>query len=165
MKAKLTYIAVPIAILVVILVALPFFISVNAFRPALEHHLSSAIGRKVDVGNLSLSIFSGALSAESFSISDDPGFNQTPFLKAKALRVSVELWPLLLSKNLKVKGLTIEEPEVMLLRNRQADWNFSTLARGERPKTTLPLVRVSPRRVRRRAARQYRSFRSPASDL
>ena len=106
MKGKLRYIAVAVGILVLILIGLPFFISVNVFRPALERHLSLVLGRKVEVGNLSLSIFSGALAAEGFSISDDPSFNKSPFLKAKSLKVSVELWPLITSKNLNITGNT-----------------------------------------------------------
>jgi len=135
-KGKLRYIAVAVGILVLILIALPFFISVNVFRPALERHLSLALGRKVEVGNLSLAILSGALAAETFSISEDPSFNKSPFLMARSLKVSVELWPLITSKNLKITGVTIENPEVILLRNRQAQWNFSTLATGASPPPT-----------------------------
>ena len=126
MKAKLRYIAIAVGVLLLILIALPFLISVNFFRPVIEQRLSAALGRKVEVGNLSLSIFSAALAAENLSISDDPAFNKSPFLTARSFKVSVELWPLILSKNLNITGLTIEKPEVILLRNRQGQWNFST---------------------------------------
>lgn len=36
MKGKLRYIGIPAGVLLVILVALPFFINVNSFRPAIE---------------------------------------------------------------------------------------------------------------------------------
>jgi AsmA protein len=145
-KGKLRYIAVAVCILVLILIALPFFISANVFRPALERHLSLALGRKVEVGNLSLSILSGALAAETFSISDDPSFNKSPFLTAESLKVNVELWPLITSKKLNITGVTIENPEVILLRNNQAQWNFSTLAAGASPPPT-PATNPSHRSV------------------
>ena len=130
MKAKLRYIAVAVAVLFLLLIALPFFIGVNSFRPMIEQRLSSTLGRQVQVGNLSFSIFSGGLSAENLSISDDPSFSRLPFLTAKSLKIGVELWPLITSKTLNITGLTIEKPGVILMRNRQGKWNFSTLATG-----------------------------------
>ncbi len=140
MKLKFRYIATVVGVLLLILIALPFFISVNSFRPAIEQHLSSALGRRVQVGNLSLSIFSGALSAENLSISDDPSFSKSPFLTARSLKIAVELWPLITSKTLTVTGLTIEKPEVVLVRNSEGKWNLSTLATGSRSSSQPPVT-------------------------
>jgi AsmA protein len=132
-KGKLRYILIAIGALLLVLIALPFFIDANSFRPMIEQQLSAALGRKVGVANLSLSILSGALGAENLSISDDPSFSQSPFLTAKSLNVDVELWPLITSRNLIITGLTIDRPEVTLIRNAQGQWNFSTLATGGAP--------------------------------
>ena len=146
MKGKLRYIAIAVGFLLLILIALPFFISVNSFRPEVEQQLSSALGRKVQVGNLTLAIFSGALSAENLSIADDPSFSKSPFLTAKSLKISIELWPLIASKILNITGLTIEKPEVVLMCNRQGKWNFSTLATGS---SSQPVPRNRPAPPRR----------------
>ena len=130
MKGKLRYIGILVGVLLVILIALPFFINANSFRPAIEQQLSSALGRGVQIGNLSLSIFSGSLSAEHLSISDDPSFNQSPFLTGKSLKIGVELWPLIASRTLNVTHLIIEEPQIALIRNKEGKWNYSTLATG-----------------------------------
>ena len=130
MKGKLRYIGILVSVLLVILIALSFFINANSFRPAIEQQLSSALGRGVQIGNLSLSIFSGSLSAEHLSISDDPSFNQSPFLTGKSLKIGVELWPLVASRTLNVTHLIIEEPQIALIRNKEGKWNYSTLATG-----------------------------------
>ena len=130
MKGKLRYIGILVGVLLVILIAIPFFIKANSFRPAIEQQLSSTLGRRVQIGNLSLSIFSGSLSAEHLSISDDPSFNQSPFLTGKSLKVGVELWPLITSRTLNVTHLIIEEPQIILIRNKEGKWNYSTLATG-----------------------------------
>jgi AsmA protein len=130
MKGKLRYIGILVGVLLIILIGLPFFINANSFRPTIEQQLSSTLGRRVQIGNLSLSIFSGSLSAEHLSISDDPSFNQSPFLTGKSLKIGVELWPLITSRTLNVTHLIIEEPQIVLIRNKAGKWNYSTLATG-----------------------------------
>jgi len=130
MNKTLKYALVAVAVLLVVLLAIPLFINANSFRPTIEEKLSAGLGRKVQVGNLSFSIFSGSLSADDFSIADDPRFSDKPFLSAKSFRVGVEVWPLITSKALNVTGLTIDKPELSLIRNQQGQWNFSSLTGG-----------------------------------
>jgi AsmA protein len=133
MKKILRYVLVAVGVLVFLLIASPFLVSPNQFRPTVEGKLSAALGRQVKVGNLGLSLFSGALSADDLSIADDPAFSKSPFLTAKSLKVGVELMPLILSRSLRITGITIEKPEVALLKNGQGRWNFSSLAAGPPP--------------------------------
>jgi AsmA protein len=127
MKTALKVVGIVIAILLVVAIALPFVIDVNAFRPQIESNLSAALGRPVKVGNLHLSILSGSVGADQLSIADDPKFSQSPFIQAKSLKVGVELMPLIFSKQLNVTELLIDEPQMVLLRNREGVWNFSSL--------------------------------------
>jgi AsmA protein len=131
MKKMLKWIAIAILAIIVILVALPFLIPVNKFRPAIEQQASDALGRKVQVGNLSLQILRGSLGMDDLSISDDPKFNSGPFLTAKGVSVGVELWPLIFSKQLNVTEVTIVNPQVMMLKDPSGKWNFSSI--GGRP--------------------------------
>jgi AsmA protein len=130
MKKILRYLLIAVGVLVLLLIAIPFFVSPNQFRPTIEEKLSAALGRQVKVGNLGLSLLSGALSADDLSIADDPAFSKGPFLTAKSLKVGVEMMPLILSRSLHVTGITIEKPEVTLLKNLEGRWNFSSLASG-----------------------------------
>ena len=93
MKRALRIVGIVVAMLVVILVALPFMVNVNSFRPKIESEMSSALGRPVTLGDLSLSILSGSVKV-NVAIADDPGFSKAPFVTAKSLRVGVELMPL-----------------------------------------------------------------------
>src|SRR5215472_9905008 len=129
-KKIVRYVLIAVGALILLLLCLPLFINANSFRPTIEEKLSAALGRKVQVGDLSLSIFSGSLKAANLSIADDPAFSNTPFLAAKSFRVGVEVWPLITSKTLNITDLTIEKPELSLVRNQQGKWNFSTLGGG-----------------------------------
>jgi len=127
MKKVLKWIAIIIAILIVLILILPFVINVNDFRPRIESELTNALGRKVTVGNLSLSLWSGSLAADNIAIADDPSFSNQPFVKAEALNVGVNLIPLIFSKTLEVRNITLTRPEVSLLRTPAGKWNFSTI--------------------------------------
>jgi AsmA protein len=126
MKA-LKIVGIVVAVLLLIAIALPFLINVNSFRPKLESELTEALGREVKVGNLSLSILSGSVSAEDLSIADDPGFSKDPFIRAKSLKVGVEVMPLIFSKKLHVTDITLDKPEIALLRDAAGKWNFASL--------------------------------------
>src|SRR5258706_12182194 len=105
MKRILRLTAIVVVLLLIVAAALPFLIDANQFRPRLEAELSKALGREVKVGNLKLSILSGGVSADDLSIADDPAFSRSPFVKAKSLSISVELWPLVFSRKLHVTGI------------------------------------------------------------
>lgn len=126
-SSKLRIILIVVAVLVVLVLVLPFLIPVNQFRPTIEEKASAALGRKVDVGNLSFSLLGGSLSAENLSIGDDPKFSPSPFLTAKSLKVGVEIMPLIFSKTLNITGVTIVDPQVTLLRNPAGQWNYSSM--------------------------------------
>src|SRR5215813_8419618 len=127
MSRTLRNILIAVGILVLILIVVPFLIPVNRFRPTIEEKASAALGRKVQVGDLSLSLLGGALTAKDLSVGDDPKFSPSPFLTAKSLSVGVEMMPLLFSKQLNVTGITIDEPQVTLLKNPAGDWNYSSI--------------------------------------
>ncbi len=127
MGRTLKIVGIVIVVLILIIVIAPFLIPVNSFRPQIEQQASAALGRKVEIGNLSLSLFSGSLGADNLSIADDPKFSSAPFLTAKSFNVGVEVWPLITSKTLNVTSVVIDSPQVSLIRNAAGDWNYSTL--------------------------------------
>ena len=127
MNKTLKIVLIVVAVLVVVVLVAPFLIPVNQFRPIIEEKASAALGRKVQLGNISLSLISGSLSAENLSIGDDPKFSSVPFLTAKSLNVGLEMMPLILSKTLNVTGVTIASPKVTLLHNAAGQWNYSSL--------------------------------------
>jgi len=136
-----------VGVIFVLLLVAPFLIPVNQFRPTIEEKASAALGRKVQLGDLSLSLLTGSLSAENLSIGDDPKFSSSPFLTAKSLKVGVEMLPLIFSKTLNVTGVTIDTPQVTLLCNRGGQWNYSSLggasAKAETKRAPAPAAKPS----------------------
>ena len=148
MRRTLRVLLIIVVVLVLLVLVAPFLIPVNQFRPTIEEKASAALGRKVDVGNLSLSLFTGSLAADNLAIADDPKFSNSPFLTAKSIKVGVELLPLILHKDLNITNIVIDSPEVTLLRNPGGEWNYSTFgtsgAKSQGKQPTPPAQQTPP---------------------
>jgi AsmA protein len=138
MKRLLVIAGIVVGVLVLAVLLVPLFINVDAFRPELETKLSAALNRPVHIGKLSASIFSGGASAEDISIADDPAFNKGPFLQASSLKVGLHLWPLIFSRQLSVTSITVEKPDIVLLKNSAGKWNYSSLGASSAPASSSP---------------------------
>jgi len=66
MNKTLKYVLIAVGAVIVLLLLIPLFINANSFRPTIEQKMTAARGRKVQVGNLGFSLFSGSLSAATF---------------------------------------------------------------------------------------------------
>src|SRR5204863_121693 len=82
---------------------------------------TDALGRQVKVGNLSLALWSGSVAADNISIADDPKFSNAPFVQAKSLKVGVELLPLIFSKTLNIRHITLDQPQISLVKSENGD--------------------------------------------
>jgi AsmA protein len=126
-KKPLIIIAIVVCVILLILIITPFFINADQFRPQIEATLSQQLGRRVQLGHISVSLFSGSLSADQISIADDPAYSSQPFLTAKSFSVGIDIIPLIFSRDLRVHSLNFNNPQVQLLRTASGQWNFASL--------------------------------------
>jgi AsmA protein len=144
MKRLLIIAGIIVAVLILLVVLAPLFINVDSFRPDLEKKLAAALNRNVHIGKLQASLFSGGASASDISIADDPAFNKGPFLQTASVKVGVELMPLIFSRQLKVTSLTVQKPQITLLKNAAGKWNYSTLGNGNQKANSEPSGKTAP---------------------
>jgi len=145
MKRKGLYaiIAVVLALLL-IAILLPVLVDANKFRPMIETEMQKSLDRQVHIGSLKLSLLAGGVTAEDLSVSDDPAFSREPFLKARSVDVGVELLPLIFSRALHVRSLSVNEPQVRLLRTASGKWNYSSLGgKQHEKKSSSPQAALS----------------------
>src|SRR4051812_15361149 len=116
-----------LAVFILVALLLPLFVNVDKLRPEVQTQASAALGREVTIGKLELSVFSGGVTAKDIAIADDPGYSNQPFVRAKSLDVGVDLWPLIFSKALHVNTLTLQDPEIHLVKGAGGKWNYSSL--------------------------------------
>jgi len=127
MKKILLITAVVIGVALVAAIALPFVIDVDQFRPTIQNELSAMLGREMTIGHLDLSIVRGHLKAADISISDDAAFSSAPFVRAQSLEVGIDLIPLIFSRTVHIRSITLQKPQVALLRSTSGQWNFSSI--------------------------------------
>lgn len=132
MKKAIYITLIVVAVIILILVITPFFIDVDHFRPQIEQALGEQLGRKVEIGHLTVSLLTGSLKADQISIADDPAYSRDPFVMAKSLAVGVDIWPLITSRVLHVHSIEIGNPQVQLLRTAAGEWNFATMGASSR---------------------------------
>lgn len=144
MKRLLVISGIVVGVLLVLVIVVPLFINVDSFRPDLEKKLSAALNRTVHIGKLDASILSGGATASEISIDDDPAFNKGPFLRASSVKIGVQLMPLIFSKQLKVTSLTVQKPDITLLKNGAGKWNYSTLGGAAQKTAPEPSGKSAP---------------------
>ena len=118
-----------IAIAVVIAGALILLgtLDVNQFRGKIQADLQQQLHRPVTLGNMSLGLFPLAIRADNVQIGETAAFpTGRPFATIKEIRVRAELLPLL-SKQVRVQSLELQQPSIELVQNQARQWNYSDL--------------------------------------
>lgn len=123
-----------VALLIVIGLAIPMFLNADNFRARIESELSTSLGRKVTLGKLDLSVWSGSLVAQNATVSDDPSFSNEPFLQASLVKINIELIPLVFTRQVHITGFSIDTPKINLIRHANGTWNYSTIGSAQSSK-------------------------------
>jgi AsmA protein len=119
-----------VALVLLVAVCLPLFLNADSFRARIESTLTKSLGRKVSIGKLDLSVWSGGLVATNATVADDPAFSTQPFIQADSVKIGVEILPLILSKQIRIRGFSLVSPKVQLLRAANGTWNYSTIGKS-----------------------------------
>ena len=137
-------IGVVLALIVVVVLGVWLFLDVNKFRPEIQARLEQQFKRKVTLGNMSLGLLPVRVTVQDVVIEEDPNFQSSfPFTQAKQLDVRVSLLRLI-TGNVQVNSIDLEEPSVELIRDKNGIWNFASLTQGPATSTTTPPVPSPP---------------------
>lgn len=114
-----------LAVLVALVVILPFVVPVDAYRSRIEAEATQATGRQLKIdGALHLTVFPElGLKAEKVTLANVPG-GKAPYLATmQSLRVGVRLMPLL-SGRLEVSEVTLDKPTINLEADKAGHGNW-----------------------------------------
>jgi AsmA protein len=112
-----------------VVLSLPFLIDLNKYQDQYKPLIEDALNRKVTLGDIRLTIWPriGARVA-GFAVQDDPTFGSSPFTSLTSLDVGVKLMPLLSGK-VEVEEITLRDPVVTVIKNKNGVLNVSTIGR------------------------------------
>lgn len=118
--------AVLLVLVVGIALALPFLVDVNRYRGLIQDQAQQALGRKVSLGEMSLTIL------PTFGIKVTP-FEVEGLVKADTVTVGAHLLPLLMGGDIEISKVILRRPEIILVRAGDGSWNFQGLVPSEAP--------------------------------
>lgn len=126
-----------VGLLLGLIVALPFLLDLNRYRDQYLPILESVLQRKVDMGDVRLSLFpTFGLKVRDIQVADDPAFSQTPFLVIPSVEVAVS-WKPLLQKKIQVEHVFIHNPQIHVIRTKDGILNVGSIG-GVSSRTLAP---------------------------
>jgi AsmA protein len=139
MKMVMGLLVVAVVVLALIL-SLPFLIDLSKYQDQYTPLIEEALNRKVQLQGIRLTIWPriGA-RVSGFTVMDDPAFGSSPFTSLASLDVGVRLMPLLNGK-VEVEDITLRDPVITIIKNKNGVLNVSTIGR-----TGVPLPKTPSR--------------------
>ena len=127
-----------LAVVVIVALALPWFLDVNRYHDRIQAELQKRLDRPVSLGRMHLSILPLAFRVENAVIGEDPNFGHgKPFAAAQELYVTAKLMPLI-HGDVQVDSVELRNPQIELIRSPQGVWNFSSIGHNATGATTAP---------------------------
>jgi len=137
MKIVLGLLVVAVAVFALVL-SLPFLIDLNKYQDQYKPLIEEALNRKVRLQDIRLTIWPriGA-RVGGFTVLDEPAFGSAPFTSLTSLDVGVKLMPLLSGK-VEVEHITLRDPVITVIKNKNGVLNVSTIGRTGVPVPKTP---------------------------
>ena len=93
--------------------------------------VEQALGRKITVDKIEVTLSPVGARLVNFAMADDPAFSADAFVRAKDLQVDLRLLPLLIGQ-FRLKRLVLESPLITIVRDARGQYNFTSSARNEK---------------------------------
>jgi uncharacterized protein involved in outer membrane biogenesis len=150
-RVALALLIVLAALLLALVILVPRFVNLDAYRPEITARAEQQLGRPVEIGPLKLSLLPGLeVRADGFAVGNPVGFPPGDLMRAERVEVDLDagaLW----HRRILIKSLTLERPVFRLLANSTGRWNFEnpapasagvlkTAGHPERPSSTLGII-------------------------
>ena len=116
---------------VVVLTVLNVNFLVRRNKDYLIGQVEQALGRKITVDKIEVTLIPVGARLVNFAMADDPAFSADAFLRAKDLKVDFQLLPLLIGR-FRLKRMALESPLVTIVRDAGGQYNFAINARNKK---------------------------------
>lgn len=124
-------------------------IHANRFRRRIQTALEQALGRRVEVGEITLRLLPApGFQMENVVVGEDPAFGSEHFAYMTSMQAAVR-WRSLWTGEVQLASLALAEPSLNLVKNAQGKWNFEALMEraGGRAGGYFPYIGIEDGRV------------------
>src|ERR1700686_2474984 len=112
-------------VLLLIALALPYFLDVDRYRDTISGAIGKQTGRKVTIGKMRARFFPGVgLTVDGLHVGNPPGFPEGDVLSAEEIRGNVALGPLL-SRTVHVNSVDLVRPKLFLVTDSSGKDNYT----------------------------------------
>jgi uncharacterized protein involved in outer membrane biogenesis len=112
-------------VLLLIALALPYFLNVDRYRGTIADAIATQTGRKVTIGKIRARFLPGiGLTVDGLHIGNPPGFPEGDVLSADEIRVNVALGPLL-HRTIHVNSVDLVRPKLSLVTGSNGKDNYT----------------------------------------
>ena len=131
-------IGVVVVLLLAAILIVPQVVDVQKYKPRIEKMASDAMGRSLTLGGeIKLSLFPWVgVSLADVKFGNPPGFSAENMLTVKSFDVMVKLLPLL-SKDIQVKRLVLEKPQLFLEKSKNGRGNWEGIGQSGHKEVAL----------------------------
>lgn len=144
MRRPIIIVGVVVAALILVAVLTLSLFNVNKFRPRIQAELQAKLARPVTLGELHLRLLPLSIKIDGLTIGQAAGWpSQYPFATAKEVYVSAGLFSLLRGQP-HIKDLSLDQPQIELIKNPQGVWNFSDIGNGSANQSGPAKVSANP---------------------
>ena len=132
------------AVLLALVLVVPHFIDLGRFKATYLPLIEDALGRRVDVGEVHLSLVpTPSIQLSKLRVSDTQAFADNTFFAAQQVELKLKFWPLLRGR-FEVTELVLDKPVFNLLKQPDGSFNYSDLANKKTASAPRREVRKKP---------------------
>ena len=120
------YTVLPIFLVILLLVVVPVFVSMDRFKEPLFQQIKKATGRDAKLSSINLSLFPWiGVRLSGLVLKNAEGFSGVPQLTVDSMKIKVKIFPLIFKK-VKIKEISVVSPSILIEKKANV-FNFSDL--------------------------------------
>jgi AsmA protein len=136
-KILLALVGVVLLVLVGLAVAVALLFDPKDYQPLLAQSVEKSTGRKLSFeGDLDLKLFPCcSVRLGRTALGNPPGFPATPFASVESAQLSIQVWPLIRSREVRIGKVKLEglNADLIARADGTANWQFEGATKEERP--------------------------------
>jgi uncharacterized protein involved in outer membrane biogenesis len=146
-RTALIAVGVATLLLGALIFAIPAMVRVDRYRPRIIAYLQEKLGKQVEIGRLSLTLFPVSLHVDDFGVKNPSIFPAGYVVKIAHADAEFD-FPALLHRQVVIKLLVLEDPVLHLISDPDGPWNFEN-PQARDSQRTFPLGLIWKVQIRR----------------